>query len=188
MIELIPYDSSNPDHARSLGQLAWEVGKTLLSDKRKDPILFVRSWDSFNGGAFPTHFLVAINGQVQGAIGAIVDDESIGHLVGAGRKEAHGFFPAVQALRLFARHLFANGVRKIRAEVPCWNAPSEVVCRALGFRKEGVLMNELVYGGVPCNVVTFGLFPHYVTDKVNRHYIREFLGKLNNRRAKDGQR
>lgn len=185
MIDLIPYDSDNPDHAKALGQLAWETGKTLLSDRRKDPILFVRSWDAFNGGAFPTHFLVAVDGKIKGAIGAIVDDEAIGHLVGAGRQEAQGFFPAVRALRMMARYLFGQGVRKIRIEVPCWNSQAEVVCRAVGFRKEGVLMNELVYGGVPCNVVTFGLFPHYVMDKVNRQFIKEFLGKLT-RRAKDG--
>lgn len=167
MITYEAYDPQNPEHGKFLLTLLREVGKELCADFHRDYLLTIRTLDRTASLEQPKTYLVVVNGERAGYI-SIDTDEGIGKLEGASLKRFQRYFYAKETTAWFCNYVFQNlNVHKIKAIIPIrkrygkrlkWS-PAELVCRKVGFNKEGLLRKELVFDGRPVDAVLLAVFP-----------------------------
>lgn len=162
-ITLVPYNPDSDEHNKFIWQVACEHKKTLADDTNNDPILVVQKMVRDSVPSLPRHFIVHVDGEKAGYIGALIDIQGVGYMEGASLKRYQRFFPAYRATMQFADIVFKQlKVRKLKAAIPVWNKPAETVVRAVGFRKEGLQKRELIYNGKETDIVEMALFPDYI--------------------------
>lgn len=165
-VKLVPYDPNNPEQSLFLYKLWKEASSTLFDDRKKDPILLIQEISRSINEEAPQHFVVEINNEMAGFVGAIIDVYDIAYLDGVMKKEYRSFFPARSVLLAFAKHCFEHlGVAKIKAQIPVFNRNAETVSRSIGFRKEGISKKELIFNGSRVDILELALFPEYLKEK-----------------------
>lgn len=176
MIELLPVDLSNPEHCAFILKVGKESAPLVYGDYCKDPILMVSHIEANLSQDIPAHFIVLDDGVMTGYIGAIVDVHKNAYLEGAMLKRYRSFYRVREALLDYIIMQFDSGsVQKFKAQIPVFNLQAELLCRSLGFCKEGIANGDAIYNGQRVNVLQLALFPHMVKQNASRVIMKKVL-------------
>jgi hypothetical protein len=176
MIELIAFEPSHPEHCAFLLKLGKESAGVLYGDFRSDPILMINEISACVDPETPRHFIAVKDGKPMGYIGAIVDIHKNGYIEGAVLKSFQSFYNARKMLLGYIQVVFAAGViEKAKAKVPVFNLNAELVCRSVGFCKEGISKQDAIFNGRRVDVLELALFPAMIKQDASRHILKRVL-------------
>lgn len=98
-------------------------------------------------------FIFYVNEQPYGLIFASFDRYN-NAIIEASAINDHNFFTSYKILKYFIEYLFNTvKVNKVKSQILVWNHNAELMCKAIGFKKEGILKEELQINGKPVNLL-----------------------------------
>lgn len=97
----------------------------------------------------------------------------------------HNLFTSYKILKYFIEYLFdVHKVGKIKAQTYVWNHNAELACKLIGFRKEGILREELFLEGKPVNLLSLSFTKSdYVKNgiaPINKDRLKKLIRIINN--------
>lgn len=172
MIEFLPIDLSNSEHGAFVYDVMKACEKELLDDFDNDIILLIEELEALIRIGDSKGFIVLYDGNPIGIIHMSIDRYQIGCLHGGMLPEyANGLGrKAYKSVKKFIQFAFENfKIRKIKAEIPTYNRKAERILLGMGFKKEGLFLEQTIRNGKPENVVSLQLLKsaYYNREKMN---------------------
>ena len=89
----------------------------------------------------------------------------------------HNFFISHKIFKYFIEYLFEiKKVNKIKSQIYVWNSNAELMCKVMGFKKEGILREELHVNGKPINLLQLAI--------TKSDYVRNGIARISRDRLK----